>query len=154
MSDIFDKIGQTFSDIGESVSEKSKYVAETTKMNAKILAEKASIGTNYSDIGKYYVEHFGGNPDAGISEKVEAVLASKAKIADLEARILALKGYVKCKACGANVPFDDNFCGKCGAVAEKPVKEEPLYDEAEEITPNVTVVPDDQSGSAPDITIE
>jgi ribosomal protein L40E len=146
MSDIFDRIGQTFSDIGESVSEKSKFVAESAKLNAKILQEKSSIGTNYSEIGKYYVEHFADAPDAGIADKVNAVVASKENIAVLEARILALKGYVKCTACGANVPYDDTFCGKCGAKVEKPAPEKTedidFPEESEEIAPNVEVVPD------------
>ncbi|MDR0987002.1 MAG: zinc ribbon domain-containing protein [Ruminococcus sp.] len=147
MSDIFDKIGQTFSDIGESVSEKSKYVAEATKLNAKILQEKSSIGSNYSEIGRYYVEHYADNPDPGISDKVAAVIRSKEQIVEMEAKILALKGYIKCTVCGANVPFDDKFCGKCGAVLDKPAP--PAPDE-EEITPNVSVVPDD----VPDDIIE
>ncbi|MDR0974841.1 MAG: zinc ribbon domain-containing protein [Ruminococcus sp.] len=139
MSDIFDKIGQTFSDIGDSVSEKSKYVAETAKLNAKILQEKSSIGSNYSDIGRYYVEHFSDNADPGISDKVLAVVKSKELICEMESKILALKGYVKCTACGANVPFEDKFCGKCGALLEKPAAPAP----EEDITPNVSVVPDD-----------
>jgi hypothetical protein len=147
MSDIFDKIGQTFSDIGDTVTEKSKSVAEAAKLNAKILSEKSMLGTNYSEIGKYYAQHYSDNPDPGISDKVAAVVASKNLIAELEARLLALKGYVKCTNCGASVPFEDNFCGKCGKVIEKP---EPAPDETyeEEITPNVSVVPDD------DITVE
>jgi hypothetical protein len=140
MSDIFDKIGQTFSDIGESVSEKSKYVAEAAKLNAKILQEKSLIGSNYSEIGRYYAEHFADNPDPGISDKVAAVVKSKELIAEMESKILALKGYIKCTACGANVPFDDKFCGKCGAILDKPAPPAP---EEEEITPNVAVVPDD-----------
>ncbi|MDR0944462.1 MAG: zinc ribbon domain-containing protein, partial [Ruminococcus sp.] len=76
-----------------------------------------------------------------------AVVASKELISELEARLLALKGYVKCTNCGASVPFEDNFCGKCGKVIEKP---EPAPEEVyeEEITPTVSVVPDD------DITVE
>jgi hypothetical protein len=150
MSDIFDKIGQTFSDIGESVSEKSKYVAEAAKLNAKILQEKSSIGSNYSEIGRFYVLHYSDNPDPAISDKVAAVNASQALIAELEARILALKGYIKCTACGANVPFDDMYCGKCGTLLEKPAPEAAeVADAAEEdvtpeITPNITVVPDEQ----------
>jgi hypothetical protein len=143
MSDIFDKIGQTFSDIGETVTEKSKSVAETAKLNAKILQEKASVGSNYSEIGKYYVEHYSDNPDPGISEKVAAVVSSKALIDELEARILALKGYVKCTNCGANVPFDDNFCGKCGKVIEKPAQPEDDIIIEEDLAPTVEVVPDE-----------
>ncbi|MDR0903438.1 MAG: zinc ribbon domain-containing protein [Ruminococcus sp.] len=140
MSDIFDKIGQTFSDIGESVSEKSKYVAEAAKLNAKILQEKSLIGSNYSEIGRFYAEHYSENPDPGISDKVAAVIRSKELITEMESKILALKGYIKCAACGANVPFDDKFCGKCGAILDKPA---PPPAEEEEILPNVSVVPDD-----------
>jgi hypothetical protein len=147
MSDIFDKIGQTFSDIGESVSEKSKYVAEAAKLNAKILQEKSLIGSNYSEIGRFYVEHFAENPDPGISDKVAAVVKSKELIAEMESKILALKGYIKCTACGANVPFEDKYCGKCGALIERPA---PPVPEEEEATPNVAVVPDDVT----DCTIE
>jgi hypothetical protein len=141
MSDIFDKIGQTFTDIGETVTEKSKSVAEAAKLNAKILAEKSLLGTNYSEIGKYYAEHYSDNADPGISDKVAAVVASKELIAELEARILAIKGYVKCTNCGANVPYEDNYCGKCGMVIEKPEPPAETYDE--EII--VSVVPDEDT---------
>ena len=52
----------------------------------------------------------------------------------MKSQILAIKGLVKCTQCGASCPIEDSFCGKCGAVLEKPepVVEEEVVEEAEE----------------------
>ena len=51
----------------------------------------------------------------------------------MKSQILAIKGMVKCQDCGAECPFEDTYCGKCGAKLEKP--EPPVEEEvpAEEV---------------------
>lgn len=146
MSDIFKKIGDTLTDAGKTVGEKTKQVGSVAKMNAKIISCEHSISENYSILGKYYYDTYKDNPDEEIAETVNAVTASIDTISELKNELLAIKGLVKCQECGGECPFEDKFCGKCGAVLEKPEPpaEESKVEEFEETTedgvPNIVVV--------------
>lgn len=154
MSDILKKIGDTLTDAGKTVGEKTKQVGSVAKMNAKIISCEHSISENYSILGKYYYDTYKDNPDGEIAETVNAVTASIETIAELKSELLAIKGLVKCQKCGSECPFEDTFCGKCGAELEKPepAAEEEEVEEFEEIdeaaedeVPNIVVVDEDSS---------
>ena len=145
MSDIIKKITDTITETGKNVGEKTKQVGNTAKLNAKIISSERSVSENYTLIGKYYYDTYKENPDAEISDAVNAVTASLETIAEMKEQILALKGLVKC-SCGANCPIEDTFCGKCGAKLEKPepvVEEEVAEEDAEENADIEIVVADD-----------
>jgi hypothetical protein len=151
MSDIFDNIGAIINEVGESVDKlgnkavsKSKAVAEAAKLNAKLIEAKAAIKAKYYEIGKLYCEKYTDTAAPDFTEAVEAVNSAKATIADIQTKILAAKGYVKCPVCGNSVPFDHDFCGKCGTKIEKPAPEEEAADDAETIIPDIEVIPDDE----------
>ena len=136
MSDIFKKIGDTITETGKTVGEKTKQVSSVAKLNAKIISSEHSISDNYTILGKYYYDTYKDNPAEEVAETVNSITASLETIADMKSQILAIKGMVKCQDCGAECPFDDTFCGKCGAKLEKPeppVEEEPAEDEIAEI---------------------
>ncbi len=131
MSDIIKKITDTITETGKNVGEKTKQVGSTAKLNAKIISSERSLSENYSLIGKYYYDTYKENPDEEIAEAVNSVTAALDTIAEMKGQILAIKGLVKC-SCGASCPIEDSFCGKCGAVLEKPEPvEETLEDEDE-----------------------
>lgn len=155
MSDILKKIGDTLTDAGKTVGEKTKQVGNVAKMNAKIISCEHSISENYTILGKYYYDTYKDNPDEAITETVNAVTASIETIAELKSELLAIKGLVKCQKCGSECPFEDTFCGKCGAELEKPEPAEEEVEEFEEIgdddaaedeVPNIVVVDGDSSG--------
>lgn len=129
MSDIIKKITDTITETGKNVGEKTKQVGNTAKLNAKIISAERSISENYTLIGKYYYDTYKENPDEEIADAVNSVTASLDTIDEMKDQLLALKGLIKCDKCGANCPIDDTFCGKCGAMLEKP---EPIVEEAEE----------------------
>ena len=128
MSDIFKKIGDTITETGKTVGEKTKQVSSVAKLNAKIISSEHSISDNYTILGKYYYDTYKDNPAEEVAETVNSITASLETIADMKSQILAIKGMVKCQDCGAECPFDDTFCGKCGAKLEKP--EPPVEEEA------------------------
>lgn len=135
MSDIFKKITETITETGKNVGEKTKQVGNTAKLNARIMSSERSVSENYTLIGKYYYDTYKNNPDEEIAETVNAVTAALNTIDDLKGQVLALKGRVKCTQCGASCPLDDCFCGKCGAVLEKPeVVEEAAAEDEVEVT--------------------
>lgn len=128
MSDIFKKIGDTITETGKTVGEKTKQVSSVAKFNAKIIASEHSVSDNYTILGKYYYDTYKENPADEVAETVNSITASLETIADMKSQILAIKGMVKCQDCGAECPFEDTFCGKCGAKLEKP--EPPAEEEA------------------------
>lgn len=130
MSDIFKKIGDTISETGKTVGEKTKQVSSVAKFNAKIISSEHSISDNYTILGKYYYDTCKDNPAEEVAETVNSITASLETIADMKNQILAIKGMVKCQDCGAECPFEDTFCGKCGAKLEKP--EPPVEETPEE----------------------
>jgi len=141
MSDIIKKITDTITETGKNVGEKTKQVGNTAKLNAKIISSERSISENYTLIGKYYYDMYKENPDAEIADAVNSVTASLETIAEMKSQILAIKGLVKC-SCGASCPIEDSFCGKCGAVLEKPepVVEEEVVEEAAEEKADIEIV--------------
>lgn len=134
MSDILKKIGDTLTETGKTVSEKTKQVGNVAKLNAKIISSEHSISDNYTILGKYYYDTYKDNPDESVAETVNSITASLDAIDEMKNQILAIKGLVKCESCGADCPFEDDFCGKCGAKLEKPeppAEEEPAEEVAE-----------------------
>lgn len=144
MSDIFKKIGDTITETGKTVGEKTKQVSSVAKFNAKIISSEHSISDNYAILGKYYYDTYKDNPADEVAETVNSITASLEAIADMKSQILAIKGMVKCQDCGAECPFEDTFCGKCGAKLEKP--EPPVEEEvpAEEDVEAIEEIPEDK----------
>ena len=132
MSDFFKNVKDTITETGKTVGEKTKQVGNTAKLNARIISSERSVGENYSILGKFYYENYKDDPDERVADAVNSVTASLDTIADLRRQLLAIKGLVKCVSCGADCPYDDTFCGKCGAKLEKP--EPPVEEVVEEIS--------------------
>ncbi len=147
MNDVVEKISKVFTDTGKAVSEKTKQVGEVTKLNSRISSSERAITENYIAIGKYYYENYRTNPDAEVAEEVNAIAASIDSIVEMKAQILMLKGMVKCVKCGAECPIDDVYCGKCGAVLEKPepIVEEPMVEENAAVPEEVVVIDTDDT---------
>ena len=103
-------------------ADKAKDAAEITKLTVAISGEQREIDKNYRAIGEWYVNEYEGEISDGVRDLVEAVVASKARIAELEAAKVAAKegGPVVevddakiCPICGAEA--DSKFCPQCGA---------------------------------------
>ena len=118
----FDDLTKKAKSVAATASEKAKDAAESAKISAAILAEKRELDKNYRAIGEWYVNEYEGEIPDGVRDLVEAVVASKAKIAELEAAKVAAKenGPVvevveakACPICGAEA--DSKFCPQCGA---------------------------------------
>ncbi len=156
MSDIFKKIGDTITETGKTVGEKTKQVGNAAKMNARIISAEHSISENYTVIGKYYYEKHKNDPDEEIAETVNAVTASIETIAQLKSELLAIKGLVKCQNCGSACPFEDSYCGKCGAVLEKPEPAEEAAEESGEVeeTEEIEVISGDTAEVSENIEIK
>ena len=117
----FDELTKKAKDIAAVATDKAKDAAELTKITVAIAGEQKEIDKNYRTIGEWFVSEYEGEIPDAVREMVEAVAASKAKIAELEASKPAKEEPVaepvstakKCPICGAE--SDSKFCPKCGA---------------------------------------
>lgn len=108
-------------DLAEVAADKAQTLSDTAKTNMAIMNEQRELEKNYRAIGEWFVsEHQGDIPDA-VKDVVDAITASKERIAQLEAD-RPQKGspveesevtFKVCPVCGA--ASDSKFCPHCGA---------------------------------------
>ena len=118
----FDELTKTAKDMANLAADKAKDAAELTKITVAIAGEQKEIDKNYRTIGEWFVNEYEGEIPDAVREMVEAVAASKVKIAELEASKPAKDAPVVdeeqvtvkvCPVCGA--ASNDKFCPHCGA---------------------------------------
>ena len=123
---VFDNLAQKGKEITSVVSDKAKDAAELVKINVAIAGEQKDIDKNCLAIGQWFVSDYKGEIPEGVQDLVEAVNASKAKIAELEASkpvkteepaAAAEEGEEAagkpCPICGE--VSNSKFCPNCGA---------------------------------------
>ena len=107
-----------------AAGEKAKDATEVAKINVAIASEQRDIDKNYRNIGEWFVNEYSGEIPEAVKDLVEAVAASKAKIAELEASKpvkeeaaptaeTEAKAGKTCPICGTE--SDSKFCPQCGA---------------------------------------
>ena len=117
----FDELTKKAKDMANLAADKAKDAAELTKISVAIAGEQKEIDKNYRTIGEWFVNEYEGEIPEAIREMVEAVNASKAKIAELEASkpqkdepIVDEEPAEKvCPVCG--VASSGKYCPECGA---------------------------------------
>ena len=120
----FDDLTKMAKDVATVAADKTKDAAEQVKLSVAIAGEQKEIDKNYRTIGEWFVNEYEGEIPDAVRELVDAVTASKAKIAELEEQKNAIKvehsevsaaepGMKICPVCGAE--SDSKFCPKCGA---------------------------------------
>lgn len=114
----FEELGKTLSDTGKEVATKAKALTETIQLKTQISAERTKLEEAYAAIGKQFYET-NNSPEEAYAKAYEAVKASRERIAALEIELTQSEGTRICAECGAKVPKNSFYCGKCGA----PVKE-------------------------------
>lgn len=111
-------------DVAAVAADKAKDAAELTRISVAIAGEQREIDKNYRTIGEWFVSEYEGEIPDAVRDLVEAVNASKAKIAELEASKPGKDGddaavaedvsaQKICPICGA--ASDSKFCPQCGA---------------------------------------
>lgn len=119
----FDELTRKAKDVANKAADRTKDAAELVKLNMAIAGEQKEIDKNYRAIGEWFVSEYEGEIPDAVREAVEAVNASKAKIAELEASKPVKEESAeeageapagkKCPICGAE--SDSKFCPQCGA---------------------------------------
>ena len=118
----FDELSKKVKETASVAGEKAKDAAELAKINVAIAGEQREIDKNFRAIGEWFVNEYSGEIPEAVKDLVDAVAASREKIAELEAskpgkeepaaeeHKPALK---TCPICGAKA--DSKFCPQCGA---------------------------------------
>ena len=119
----FDELTRKAKDVANKAADRTKDAAELVKLNMAIAGEQKEIDKNYRAIGEWFVDEYEGEIPDAVREAVDAVNASKAKIAELEASkpvkeepaeaVEEAPAGKKCPICGAE--SDSKFCPHCGA---------------------------------------
>ena len=118
----FEDLTKKAKNVAAVAADKAKDAAEITKLTVAISGEQREIDKNYRAIGEWYVNEYEGEIPGSVRDLVEAVAASKAKIAELEAAKVAAKengpavevaDTKVCPICGAEA--ESKFCPQCGA---------------------------------------
>ena len=121
----FSELSKKVKSTAAVAGEKAKDAAELAKINVAIAGEQRNIEKNYRSIGEWLVNEYEGEIPDAVRDLVEAVIAAKAKIAELEASKPAkdepaaeeaAPAGKKCPICGAE--SDSKFCPQCGAPME------------------------------------
>ena len=112
-------------DVAFLAADKAKDVAKLTKISVAIAGEQRELDKTYRTIGEWFVSEYEGEIPEGVRELVEAAVAAKARIAELEASKPAKDEAEEaepaaeepaqrtCPICGA--ASDSKFCPHCGA---------------------------------------
>ena len=118
-----DELTRKAKDVANKAADRTKDAAELVKINVAIAGEQKEIDKNYRAIGEWFVSEYEGEIPESVQAIVEAVNASKARIAELEASKpvredppaddAAEPAAKKCPICGAE--SDSKFCPQCGA---------------------------------------
>ena len=107
----FDELGKKISGASQEVVQKGKEMADTAKFNSMIHDEERKISAVYGKIGKKYFEDFQNAPAEGFKDFVDEIHAARAKIAEIQEKLKALKADVTEKV--------ENVAEKAKDVAEK-----------------------------------
>ena len=120
-----DELTKKAKDMAAAAADKAKGAADLAKINVAIAGEQREIDKTFRSIGEWFVNEYEGEIPDTVRELVEAVNASKAKIAELEASKPvkaeeeagapdeAETAGKACPICGA--VSDSKFCPPCGA---------------------------------------
>ena len=132
--DFFSKLGSKITDTTDKVSQKAKDAVELTKLKSQVSTEEGRIQAAFLEIGKKFFEQNAGEVSEEFVENFNIINEAKAKIAELTATIMDIKGTYNCPNCGTEVATSAAFCANCGTKLEPPVK-------AEEATATVEETP-------------
>lgn len=114
------ELGKTLSDTGKEVATKAKALTEAIQLRTQISSEKSKLDEAYLAIGKRYFELHPIGEEV-FSREYDIIRAGLTRIAAMEEELCQTEGTRMCAECGAKVPKDSAFCGKCGAAMAVPV---------------------------------
>ena len=125
-----DNVKDTLTKAGKTTVQKTKDIAAIAKVTADKEETKSLLKAVYVEIGKRYCEgHDKESADPDYTIDVATAENLKEQLEALKAERLALRGKVRCAACGKAVDDEFVFCPFCGEKLPENAPEEPADDE-------------------------
>lgn len=123
IKDLLERIRGTAADLSETAAPAARYVGQragelmdTAKLNIQIFDRNSEINDLLRRMGKImYDTHLGREPADDVTELLRQTDEAYAQVADLKAKVTALRQGKTCPACGALCARDDRFCKECGS---------------------------------------
>lgn len=112
----FDELTQKAKDVANVAGTKAREAADSAKLSADLIKERRELDKNYRAIGQWFVCECGEDIPEAVSDLVNAVHASLAKIEELQAardNTEEPQTGTVCPVCGK--VGDSKFCPHCGA---------------------------------------
>ncbi|MCI8549025.1 MAG: zinc ribbon domain-containing protein [Lachnospiraceae bacterium] len=119
----FDTLGETLASTSKVVGSKTKEMAGTTKLSLQISQEEAKLKKAYEALGEAYFKNHENDMPEPYAVYAADIRECAARLESLTKDKQILKNQKRCASCGAWMPNEDRFCGKCGAENEILTKE-------------------------------
>ncbi|MCD7864918.1 MAG: zinc ribbon domain-containing protein [Clostridiales bacterium] len=101
---------------GQDALDKTKKTAESMKVKSAISDLEKDIQSVYTEIGKaYYVKYAQDVQDEEMIPFFQKIQDDLAQIESYQEQLRVLKGMIKCKNCGKEIPDTAAVCSHCGA---------------------------------------
>jgi len=147
----FDEFKNNILEISETVGKKSSDIIEVQKLKVKKSSLESERKKDYIQLGQLMFKKInnGEISDPQAKELYDKIKTNKEATDEIGRRIIMLKGVCICPNCQEVVSSDDDFCPKCGAKIEKPVKPEVVDDDNAEdyVEEECTTVEEDEAES-------
>ncbi|MCI8465975.1 MAG: zinc ribbon domain-containing protein [Lachnospiraceae bacterium] len=114
----FDTLSETLASTSKVVGSKTKEVASTTKLSIQISQEEARLKKAYEALGEAYFKNHEEDMPEQYAVYGADIREAAARLDSLMKEKQILKNQKRCVSCGAWIPNEDRFCGKCGAENE------------------------------------
>ncbi len=111
----FDTLGETLASTSKVVGSKTKEVAGSTKLCLQISQEETKLKKAYEALGEAYFKNHESDMPEPYAVYAADIRECAARLDSLTKDKQILKNQKQCTSCGAWMPNEDRFCGKCGA---------------------------------------
>lgn len=119
----FDTLSETLASTSKAVGSKTKEAAGAAKLSLQISQEEAKLKKAYEALGEAYFKNHEDDMPEQYAVYAADIRECAARLESLTKDKQILKNQKRCTSCGAWIPNEDRFCGKCGAENEILTKE-------------------------------
>jgi len=130
----FNELKNNILEVSETIGKKSSDIIEVQKLRMKHSSLENERKKDYIQLGKLLYKKIknGEISDPQAQELYDKIKMNKEAAEEISHQLTILKGVNVCANCQANVSSNNDFCPKCGARIEKPVKPEVVDDDTED----------------------
>jgi len=128
----FDELKSNILEVSETIGKKSSDIIEIQKLKMKKGSLESERKKDYIQLGQLFYKKIknGEISDPQAQELYDKIKLNKEAADEIGRQLTILKGVNICANCQATVNDNNDFCPRCGAKIEKPVKTEVVDDDS------------------------